>query len=158
RVELKNTQTGEVRETKTDETGFYQFPCPDLGTYDLVFSLQDFETHALLGIKRMGPQDRRIDEVMYLDRPAGSQERTYLWIRVLDESSHPIPGVAGGIDDFPIGTLRTMDCGCTWADSKPGKHVLRIQKEGYDEKTVPLDVAGRFMNIEVVLHRLPKAD
>ncbi len=103
----------------------------------------------------MGPQDRRIDEVMYLDRPAGSQERTYLWIRVLDESGHPIPGVAGGIDDFPIGTLRTMDCGCTWADSKPGRHILRIQKEGYDEKTVPLDVEGRFMNIEVVLRQRP---
>ena len=32
---------------------------------------------------------------------------------------------------------------------------LRIQKEGYDEKTVPLDVEGRFMNIEVVLRPLP---
>lgn len=159
RVELRNTESSEVQVTHTNETGVYRSDCPDNGIHELVFSAKGFETHAVLELKFLNPGARRLDQVMYLawEEPGASDE-TALWIRVVDEDGHPIPGAAGGIDDFPIGSFRTVECGCTYEYLTPGRHILRIQKEGYEEKTVPIDVEGRFMNIEVVLHRLPVED
>jgi hypothetical protein len=158
RVELKNVQTGEVRVTKANETGFYQFPCPDKGTYDIVFSAEGFLTHIVQGLKMFEAQGRQIDQVMSLQWPQmeGDSGRTTLWIRVRDEHGDPILGATGSIDESE--ELSKTNCGCLFRHPKPGKHVLRIQKEGYEEKTVPIDVEGRLMNIEVVLRRLSKED
>jgi hypothetical protein len=67
-VELRNTATGQVRLTETDQQGFYTFPFLPVGTYDLKVAAPGFATRVLRGLLFEVGQTSRIDLTLQLAR------------------------------------------------------------------------------------------
>jgi Carboxypeptidase regulatory-like domain len=60
-IELKNSATGQVRKTKSDQQGFYIFPLAPVGTYDLQVASPGFATRLLHGLVLQVGQMPRYD-------------------------------------------------------------------------------------------------
>jgi len=67
-VELRNTATGQVRRTETDQQGFYTFPLAPAGSYDLKVAAPGFATRVLRGLVLEVGQTPRIDLTLQLSR------------------------------------------------------------------------------------------
>ncbi len=67
-VELKNSATGQIRKTKTDQQGFYTFPLVPVGTYDLQVVAPGFATRLLHGLVLQVGQTPRVDLTLQLAR------------------------------------------------------------------------------------------
>jgi hypothetical protein len=67
-LELKNSATGQVRRTKTDQQGFYIFPLMPVGTYDLQVAAPGFATRVLRGLVLQVSQMPRLDLTLQLAR------------------------------------------------------------------------------------------
>ena len=61
RLELKNTATGQVRETRTDHQGSYTFPLVPAGVYDLKVAASGFATKVLHGLALEVGEQHRVD-------------------------------------------------------------------------------------------------
>lgn len=153
-VRLTNTETGKSLETTTDKGGFYEFPCPDNGHYDLTFSAEEFTTHAVKDILFRFPDSRRFNQVMYLSwhNHRSPTESTDLLIRVHDSEGRSVEGAVIELDGHK--TAKTFPCGVTYVSPSPGKHILGVYKEGYQEATTTLEVRGGYMNVVVTLNHL----
>ena len=68
RLELRNPATGQVRQTKTDQQGFYIFPLMPVGTYDLQAAAPGFATRVLHGLVLQVGQTPRVDLTLQLPR------------------------------------------------------------------------------------------
>ena len=69
-LELKNTSTGQIRQTQTDPQGFYTFPLVPVGTYDMNVAASGFATRVLHGLVLEVGQMPRIDLTLHV---AGGQ-------------------------------------------------------------------------------------
>lgn len=153
-VYLTETQTGKTWKTVTDDHGFYEFRCPDNGIYNLRFSADGFMNHTVKDLVFVFPNTHRINQVMYLNWGNGhrSSDSTDLLIRVLDAEGNPVSGAVIELDGRVIG--ETYPCGCTYANPRPGRHLLKVSKRAYQEESATLEVKGRYMNTEFSLRRL----
>jgi len=67
-LELKNTATGQIRQTQTDPQGFYTFPLVPVGTYDMKVAASGFATRVLHGLVLEVGQMLRIDLILHVAR------------------------------------------------------------------------------------------
>ncbi|HUU14651.1 MAG TPA: carboxypeptidase-like regulatory domain-containing protein [Terriglobia bacterium] len=68
RVELRNTATGQTRQTRSSELGFYAFPVVPVGTYELEVFKQGFAARVLEGLTIQVAQTARVDVRLELAR------------------------------------------------------------------------------------------
>jgi hypothetical protein len=68
RVELRNTATGQVRQSQTSELGFYTFPVVPVGTYELRVNKEGFANRVLEGLTIQVAQTARVDVSLELAR------------------------------------------------------------------------------------------
>jgi hypothetical protein len=67
-VALKNSASGQVRHTQTDQQGFYSFPLTLVGVYDLTVTAPGFATRTVQSISLQVGRSERIDLTLQLAR------------------------------------------------------------------------------------------
>ena len=67
-VTLKNTASGQIRSTQTDQQGYYTFPFMPVGVYDLTVTAPGFATRAIQGLSLQVGQSSRVDLTLQLPR------------------------------------------------------------------------------------------
>lgn len=72
-VQLRNAGTGQVRETRTDDHGFYSFPLLPVGTYELEVAKPGFAAKLVSGLALQVGRTARVDITLKLAR-----EQTFL--------------------------------------------------------------------------------
>ena len=67
-VQLRNTATGQIRQTPTDDHGFYSFPLLPVGTYELKTSKAGFASRIISGLLLQVGETARVDVHLELPR------------------------------------------------------------------------------------------
>jgi len=67
-VTLKNVASGQVRQTQSNEMGFYTFPLLPVGEYDLTVAAPGFAPRLFAGLTLEVGQDQRVDVTLQLAR------------------------------------------------------------------------------------------
>ena len=101
RVEVRNTATGQTRQTRTSELGFYTFPVVSVGTYELEVFKEGFAARVLEGLTIQVAQTARVDVRLDLAREQAQ-------VRV--DSSPPLiqtatPAIGDEIDNQRVSLL-----------------------------------------------------
>ena len=73
-VTLKSNASGQVRQTQTDQQGFYTFPLMPVGTYDLTVTAPGFATRTVPNLTLQVGQPDRVDLTLQLPRGQASTQ------------------------------------------------------------------------------------